>query len=247
LLKYGGIVVVKRLVILIALLGVVGLGCSGGDKGSTAASSPEQTTEETEKSPEELGHPAIGKDLDLGEQATLKDKYVGLNAWTRGTIDDLTERETPGEPKKKVVPRDTKVEIFDLTFSYNGAVTVIDKGSYGGNIPKRRKITHGLNIERPMTVDKIETKLAQLFWFDDPVLRQVAYIRDWGKKTARAVVNHEVFIGMPADAALESWGVPTKINYHDIGEERQEQWAYKESQRTKYIYIIKGKVSKWDE
>ncbi|MCZ6766783.1 MAG: hypothetical protein O7D32_07605 [bacterium] len=230
----------KRLVILFALLGMVALGCSGGDKGSTAASSPEQEEEV-------LGHPAIGKDLDLGEQARLKDLYVGRHAWTRGTIDDLTEREVPGEPKKKIVPRDTKVEIFDLTFSYTGAVTVIDKGTYGGNIPKRRKITHGLHIERPMTVDKVETKLAQIFWFKDPTLRQIDYIRDWGKKTARAVVNHEVFIGMPAEAALESWGIPTSIRTFDIGGNREEQWAYKETQRTKYLYIVQGKVAKQEE
>lgn len=230
----------KRLFILFALLGMVALGCSGGDKGSKAASSPDEGEVV-------LAHPVIGKDLDLGEQAGLKDRYVGKPAWTRGTLDDLTEREVPGEPKKKIVPRDTKVEIFDLTFSYTGAVTVIDKGTYGGNIPKRRKITHGLHIERPMTVDKVETKLAQLFWFKDPTLRQIDYIRDWGKKTARAVVDHEVFIGMPADAAIESWGIPTDIRTSVIGGRDEEQWAYKEAQRTKYIYIIHGKVSKWDE
>ena len=66
----------------------------------------------------------------------------------------------------------------------------------------------------------------ELFWFKDPVLRHVDYIRKWGSKTARAVVNHEVFIGMSAEAAKESWGVPATVNMNEIGGKVNEQWVY---------------------
>ena len=185
---------------------------------------------------------AVGTDIRLEDQRALNDKYIGTFAWTRGTVEDLTEREQPGEPKKRIIPRDTKVEIVELNFTYSGAVVVEDTRSR-----RRRKIVHGLDCEDPLTVAKIEESLDRTFWFDDPTMRHVDYIRKWGNKTARAVVNHEVFIGMDREAALESWGIPTKINSNEIGGKKEEQWVYKEPTRSKYIYIIDGKVSKWEE
>ena len=79
------------------------------------------------------------------------------------------------------------------------------------------------------------------------MLRQVAYIRKWGKRTARAVRNHEVFIGMSSEAALESWGIPTQIRTSEIGD-LEEQWAYKRGTSTKYIYMSSdGAVTKYDD
>lgn len=181
----------------------------------------------------------IVKDIALEDQQMLNEKYLGQNAWTRVVLEDLTERETPGEPKKRVAPRDTKVEIINLNFSKNGAVTVLD--------PRRRKIVHGLEIERPLSVEKIEAKMDDILWFDDPMMRHVRYIRQWGKRTARAVRNHEVFIGMPREAALESWGTPTKINTNEIGGKNEEQWVFKEPRKSRYVYIIGGKVTKWED
>jgi hypothetical protein len=181
----------------------------------------------------------IVKDIALEDQEMLLDKYVGRTAWCRVVLENLTEREVPGQPKKEIAPRDTKIEIFDLNFSYNGAVTVLDD--------RRRKITHGLEIERPLTVEKYEEKLNEIFWFDDPTMRHVSYIRKWDKRTASAVRNHEVFIGMPSEAALESWGLPTKVNINEIGGKREEQWVYKAPRKSRYIYIIDGIVTKWED
>ncbi|UCG51967.1 MAG: hypothetical protein JSW58_17690 [Candidatus Latescibacterota bacterium] len=182
----------------------------------------------------------IVKDIRLEELLTLLEKYQGTHAWTRGIIEDLTERvETQGEPKKRVILRDSKVTIVDLTFSFNGAVTVDD--------PKGRRIIAALDVERPLSVEKIEYRLNEIFWFKDPTLRHVDYIRKWGKKTARAVVNHEVFVGMPSDAAIESWGIPDEVRVSEIGSEKEEQWVYKEAKRSKYIYVIDGKVGRWEE
>jgi hypothetical protein len=182
---------------------------------------------------------AISKDVALEKQQMMREKYVGRDAWTRMTLEDLTERETPGEPKKKVIPRDTRVEIVDLNFAYNGAVTVHD--------PKKRKIVVALNVERPLTVEKIEASLDDMMWFESPLLRHVEYIQRWGTKTARAVVNHEVFIGMPEDAALESWGIPTAVNVNEIGGRNEEQWVYKQPLKSRYIYVVGGKVTKWED
>ncbi len=180
----------------------------------------------------------IVKDIPLQDQNMLLEKYIGRSAWTRMPIEDLTERQVQGEPKKKVIPIDTRLKIVDLNFVYNGSVTVEDS--------KRRYIVAGLNCERPLSVERIEASLADMMWFQSPLLRHVDYIRKWGTKTARAVVNHEVFIGMPGEAALESWGIPTKVRTSDIGDTTEEQWVYKMPLKSKYIYIKEGKVTKWE-
>jgi len=181
----------------------------------------------------------IVKDIPLEEQNRLLDEYVGRSAWARMELDDLTERVVQGEPKKKIIPQDGRVEIIDLNFAHNGAVTVEDK--------KRRFIVVGLHIERPLTPDKIEARMADMMWFQSPLLRHVDYIRLWGSRTARAVVNHEVFIGMPKEAALESWGIPTTVNTNEIGDKKEEQWVYKQTLKSKYVYVVGGKVTKWED
>ncbi len=173
----------------------------------------------------------IVKDIPLEQQKQLLEKYRWRTAWSRLVLEDIKQR--------GVVQRDTKVKIIDLDFHWNGAVTVLT--------PKRKKLVYALNIERPLTVAKMESKMDEVFWFKSPMLRQVDYIRKWGKKTARAIRNHEVFIGMPGEAAMESWGVPTKMNVNEIGNKKEEQWIYKLGKRNKYIYIIDDKVSKWED
>lgn len=182
----------------------------------------------------------ITKDLALEDQLALLDKYRGRHAWTRGVLEHLTERvDTPGEPKKKIILRDTKVTIVDLNFVYRGAVTVDD--------PKGKRIVAGLNIQPPLSPEKYDARLAEIFWFEDPTLRHVEYIRKWGKKTARAVMNHEVFAGMPAEAAIESWGLPDETRVSEIGQQKEEQWVYKQTKRSKYIYVIDNRVGRWEE
>jgi hypothetical protein len=156
-------------------------------------------------------------------------------------LEDLTERaDSPTEPKKKVIPRDTKVTIIDLNLVYSGAVTVDD--------PKGKRVVVALNCERPLTTEIIETRLGRVFWFDDPTIRHVDYIRKWGKKTARSVVNHEVFAGMPAEAAQESWGIPDEITVSgEVASEKEERWSYKEGKRVKKIFILGGVVGRWEE
>ncbi|MBI4720056.1 MAG: hypothetical protein HY770_02260 [Chitinivibrionia bacterium] len=173
----------------------------------------------------------VVKDIPLEQQKMLIEKYADKAAWTRLIVEDLKQR--------GVVQRDVKVTIADLDFHWSGSVTVLTE--------KRKRIVYGLNIERPLTVEKIESRLDEVFWFDSPMLRHVSYIRTWGKKTAQAIRNHEVFIGMAGDAALESWGVPTKLNVTDIAGKKEEQWVYTVGKRSKYIYIIDNKVSKWED
>jgi hypothetical protein len=112
---------------------------------------------------------------------------------------------------------------------------------------KKNRVRQGLNLERPLNQDKIDTALAELFWFEDPVLRQVGYIRTYGKKTAQAIMDHEVFVGMQSDAALASWGTPAKVNVSEINGRINEQWIYPSPSKNRYIYLDNGKVIRWDE
>jgi hypothetical protein len=183
---------------------------------------------------------AIVKDVPIEERNRLLEKYTGRIAWTRAVLEDLTKRDVvPGETRKGIIARDTKIEIVDINFAFKGAVTV--------QTMKKKRIVHGLEIERPLSVVKIEDKMDEIFWFKSPMLRHVDYIRKWGKKTARSVRNHEVFIGMPKEAALESWGIPTDVRINEIGGNKEEQWVYKDGKKSRYIYISDGKITKWEE
>ncbi len=174
---------------------------------------------------------AIVKDIPLQDQKALLDKYKNRKAWTRIILEDLSQRGT--------VQRDTKVKIVHMDFHMSGAVTV--EGD------KKKKVVHGLHLERPLTVESIDNKMAEIFWFKSPMLRQVDYIRTWGKKTGRAIRNHEVFISMSGDAALESWGIPTEKKVFEIGGQKEEQWIYKVGNRNKYIYIVNNTITRWED
>lgn len=174
----------------------------------------------------------VSKDIPLDQQNKILEYYKNRLAWSRVVLEDLGEGGS--------IPRDTKVRIIDVDMNFTGSVSV-------ETIKKDKRIVHGLGIERPLTVDKINAAMDDIFWFKDPTMRQVDYIRKWGKRTARAVMSHEVFVGMAAEAAEESWGVPEKRNVNEIGDVREEQWVYPVGKRSKYIYIRDGKVSKWED
>lgn len=174
----------------------------------------------------------VQKDIAIEEEKAVLEQYRDRSAWTRLILEDLGEGGS--------IQRDTKVKILDINMRFAGAVTI-------KSVEKPKKIVYGMEIERPLTVDKIHTRMDDLFWFKDPVLRQVDYIRKWGKRTAQAIRDHDVFVGMIAEAAEESWGVPAKKNINEVGGKKNEQWVYPVGKRSKYIYIIEGKVSKWED
>ena len=181
----------------------------------------------------------VVKDLPIEQQLALFEKYRGRHAWTRGVMEDMTERVEGGEPRKQVISRDTKVTIIDVNLVYTGTVTVDD--------PKGKRIVAPLKCERPLTTEKVETRLGELFWFDDPTIRHVSYIRKWGKDAAQRVMNHEVYAGMPAEAARESWGIPDEVKSSEIRGEQEVQWVYKQGKRNKYIFLVRDVVGRWEE
>jgi len=174
----------------------------------------------------------VVKDIPLEEQKFVLDTYKNRSAWTRGVLEDMGDGGS--------IPRDTKVKIVDVGMHYTGDVTV-------QTLRRKDKYVHALELERPLTKEKIDAVMEHLFWFKDPVLRQVDNIRKWGKRTARAIVDHEVYIGMTSEAAIESWGFPIKINVNEIGGQKNEQWVYPAGKRNKYIYVNDGKISKWTD
>ncbi len=176
----------------------------------------------------------VVKDIPLEDQQAVLEKYKDRIVWTRVVLQDLGEGGS--------IARDQKVRVIDVSMVYEGSVTV-------QTLQKKNKVRQGLNLERPLTPEKIDVAMDQLFFYEDPVLRQVGYIRKYGKKTARAIMDHEVFVGMPSDAALESWGSPAKKNTSEINGRINEQWIYPspESNKNRYIYLADGKVLRWDE
>lgn len=176
----------------------------------------------------------VVKDIPLEKQENILKEYKDRIVWTRVVLQDLGEGGS--------IPIDQKIRIIDVAMVYEGSVTV-------QTLQKKNKVRQGLNIERPLNKEKIDAAMAEIFWFDDPVLRHVAYIRKYGKKTARAIMEHEVFVGMPSEAALQSWGTPAKVNSNPVGEVINEQWIYPSAtaNKNRYIYLSGGKVIKWDE
>ena len=176
----------------------------------------------------------VVKDLPLEEQEQVLAEYKDRIVWTRTVIRDLGDHGS--------IPRDEKVKIVDVAMVYNGSVSV-------QTMKRKNRIVQGLEIERPLNKAKIDTKLAELFWFDDPTIRQVAFIRKYGKKTARAIMEHELFAGMSADAALESWGVPMNKQVNELQGTMNERWIYPTGtpKKTKALDLKDGKVVRWDE
>jgi len=176
----------------------------------------------------------VVQDIPIQQVDQLDKEYIGRDAWTRALLIDLGP--------EGVIDRDTKVKIVAIDLHWTGAVTV--KG------PNRRNITHGLDLERPLTMAAVEEKMNKLFFFTDPEYRYRMNLRKYGKKTAKAVFNRELFKGMKREAALESWGYPDEMKSVDLSGKLQEQWIYKDvrqKNKKRYVYIIDGLVDTWEE
>ncbi|MBQ0070396.1 MAG: hypothetical protein KBS81_00825 [Spirochaetales bacterium] len=79
------------------------------------------------------------------------------------------------------------------------------------------------------------------------------YNEGFSYKDATYIYNRQIYIGMPKDAVLRSWGRPTKINTSTYAWGVHEQLVYESgsyeyhTHKTKYVYIENGKVSSWSE
>lgn len=176
----------------------------------------------------------VTRDIPVDDSDRLAEKYVGKTAWTRALLVDLGPQ--------GIIDRDTEIKIVTLELHWTGAVTV--KG------PNKRKLTHPLELERPLTAEAVEQKLERLFWFKKPEYRYRMNLRKYGKKTAKAIYQHELFKGMKRDAALESWGYPDEMNSNEVGGVLDEQWIYKDPRqkgKKRYLYIRDGIVDHWEE
>jgi len=176
----------------------------------------------------------VVKDIPIQDMDKLEQTYIGREAWTRALLIDLGP--------EGVIDRDAKVKLVSLDLHWTGSVTV--RGS------NRRNITHGLNLERPLTMASVEEKLNKLFFFTNPEYRYRMNLRKYGKKTAKAVFDRQLFKGMKREAALDAWGYPDDMKSVDLVGKLQEQWIYKDvRQKTKkrYVYIIEGQVDTWEE
>jgi hypothetical protein len=176
----------------------------------------------------------VVRDIPIEDMDKLDQTYVGREGWTRALLIDLGP--------EGVIDRDTKVKLISLDMHWTGSITV--RG------PNRRNITHALNLERPLTMASVEESLNKLFFFTDPEYRYRMNLRKFGKKTAKAVFERQLFKGMKREAALESWGYPDEMKSVDLSGTMQEQWIYKDvrqKNKKRYVYIIEGQVDTWEE
>jgi len=183
----------------------------------------------------------VVKDIPLQEQEAVLDKYKDRDVWTRVTIHDMGDGGS--------IPRDEKVKIADVAMHYKGSVTV-------QTLKKKNRIVQGLELDRPLSPEKIDARLNELFWFDDPTIRQVKFIRKYGKKTAQAIMDHQLYVGMPAAAAMDSWGPPASKQTNELQGIINERWIYPtdNAKKTKALDLqsdakTKGEllVKRWDE
>lgn len=176
----------------------------------------------------------VSQDMPLETQEKILDEYKDRNVWARVTLQDLGEAGT--------IPRDEKLKIVDVGMIKKGSVTV-------ETLKKKNRIVQGLGLDEPLTRAKIDSALAEFFWFDDPTLRQVRFIRKYGKETAKAIMNHALFAGMTPDAALDSWGKPAKTSTSERNNIVQERWTYPSAVigKSKNIDFENGKIKRWDE
>ena len=176
----------------------------------------------------------VDKDIPLEAMDRLTEKYIGRSAWTRALIVDIKQT--------GVIDRGREVEIVELDLHWGTAV-----GVKGHN---NRKYRHALNLDRPVTAEAFEQAMDRLFWFENPEKRYRMGLRKYGKRTARAIRDNELFKGMNRDAAIESWGWPDNMLSNDIGNVLSEQWIYKDPRqrtRKKYIYLKDSIVDRWEE
>lgn len=176
----------------------------------------------------------VNQDMPLEVQHQILDEYKDRYVWTRVLIQDLGEGGS--------IPRDEKVKIVDVGMFKAGSVTV-------ETLKKKNRVVQGLSLDKPLTKAKIDSALTEYFWFDDPTLRHVAFIRKFGKDTAKLIMNHDLVAGMSPDAALASWGKPAKTERSERNGVVQERWRYPTTQvgRTKDILFENGKVKSWDQ
>jgi hypothetical protein len=176
----------------------------------------------------------VTQDIPIEQVDRLDEEYIGKEAWTRALLVDL-------DHSSNIIDRDTKVTIVGIDTHWNGAVTV--RG------PDRKKITHGLGLPRPLTTEAFEEKLQQLFWFREPEYRYRMDLRTYGKRTAKAIFNHELFKGMKREAALDSWGYPDEMKQNELGGVLNEQWIYLDPRQNKkrYVWLVDNIVDKYEE
>lgn len=183
----------------------------------------------------------VVKDIPLEDQEAVLDKYKDRLVWTRVTLHDMGDGPS--------IPRDEEVKIVDVAMHYKGSVTV-------QTLKRKDKIVQALELDRPLSPAKIDTKLADLFWFDDPTIRHVNFIRKFGKKTAQAIMDHQLFAGMSAEAAMDSWGPPISKQVNEMGDLINERWIYPTDtpKKTKALDLQGPKdapdklvVKRWDE
>jgi hypothetical protein len=97
--------------------------------------------------------------------------------WTRVTINDLGDGGS--------VPRDEEVTVVDVAMHYKGSVTIQTQAEEPHRAGPRHRTPALGGENRPADGGALLVRRS--------IIRHVDFIRKYGKKTAQAIANHELF------------------------------------------------------
>lgn len=95
------------------------------------------------------------------------------------------------------------------------------------------------NIARITSIQKEEDSEFSCISKTDPLKKYRG-----NKKLISSIEKREIFIGMPEDALILSWGEPKNINSSQTGNIEFKQYVY---ENQNYVYLQNGKVVSWQE
>lgn len=72
-----------------------------------------------------------------------------------------------------------------------------------------------------------------------------SYQKNYNFEENLAIRNKEIYVGMPKQAVIESWGRPLRVDIAGNPEKENERWLFYERGKTKYVFFEDGKVEGW--
>lgn len=67
----------------------------------------------------------------------------------------------------------------------------------------------------------------------------------WSSVECERIAERKIWLGMDEEQLIASWGHPTDINRTVSAHGSREQWVYRRSYQTSYVYLEEGSVTSW--
>lgn len=113
--------------------------------------------------------------------------------------------------------------------------------------------------------DELNTTSEKIYFLRLPPAQKKQYLVSRGiissankqESTARSIAgfysrpfqeaNSSISLGMDQESVLGVWGKPIRKDIAGDPEDKNERWAYRIGEKTKYVYFEQGKVEGWSE